>query len=250
MTRISISGAAVLLAASLLAGCDTEDELLKQRIAMLKAEEAAIRDVQTQLQSANDFEGPGVASMFLSTALLNSVLAVADGVVVPVPNMEGTFVTLNSLRTDFRIGFPLVAVSADARKEGLAAKLSLVGTARLEATVEPGTPQKLALRVHVDSLVPRAQWSAFDFQLGGFVRDLAQVKLSDEARKVGTIRMPLETDLALALPAKITPVVLSGTPVNLSTPELSLKAKVAVTRILTLPDGLHVYAKITPAGAV
>ncbi|QIM52725.1 hypothetical protein [Hydrogenophaga crocea] len=105
MSYQRLAAAVVLLCAVLLAGCDTEEELLKQRLEMLKAEEASLQELKTTLaSSATPLEGPGKASVFLSDDLINGVLKGADGVVVPVPGVNGATITVKSIRTQFRMG--------------------------------------------------------------------------------------------------------------------------------------------------
>lgn len=243
-------GAALLAPCLLLAGCDTEEALLRQKLDVLKAEEAALQELRTDLAEAGTFEGAGTASVFLGKDLVNEVLAGADGAVIAVPGVNGATLTLLSLRTDFRVGFPLVRIDAVARKQGLDAQLELVGAARIEPVVEPGNPAHLNLHVHVDSLVPKASWGPLQFQVGGFVRDLMQLKLGAEARRVVTVRVPMSTDLPFTLPAKQTNVSFKGVHATVSTPALSVQAKAAVTRVLALPDGLHVYGQVTAGGAL
>lgn len=243
-------GLLTLLSASLLlAGCNTEELLLRQRLARLQAEEAALQRLHGELAAgAPALEAPGTLSVFLSKAVINDVLAAADQAVLPVPGLPGVAVTINSLRADFRMGFPSVNVEAVARKNGVDAALQLVGSARLEPVLEAGSPAHLNLHVHVDSLVPRASWGPFDFAVGGLVRDLAQVKLSEQARRIATIRVPMATELPLHLPAKQTPVGFTGVQAYVATPELSVQSKVEIIRVLPLQDGLHVYAKLSTGG--
>lgn len=243
-------GAALLAPCLLLAGCDTEAALLRQKLDVLEAEEAALRQLRTDLAAAGTLEGAGTASVFLGKDLINEVLAGAEGAVIPVPGVNGATLSLRSLRTDFRLGFPLVRIEAVALKQGLDAQLELVGAARLEPVVEPGDPAHLNLHVHVDSLVPKASWGLLQFQVGGFVRDLVQLQVGAEARRIASVRVPISTDLPFAMPAKQTPVSFKGVHATVSTPALSVQTKAAVTRVLALPDGLHVYGQVTAGGAL
>lgn len=244
--RLSGTVAVVTL---LLAGCNTEEALQKQELELLVAEEKALQELREALKDVGGFEGSGRVSLFLSTDLLNGVLAGASGVKVAVPGVKGAEVLVNSMRTEFSLGFPLVRIDATATKSGIDASLKVVGTARIEPTVVAGSPQKLLLRIHLDSLVPRAQWGVFDWKMGGFVRDLMQVKLTEELRTVGVIEVPVEGNFPLNLPAKQTPVSFKGAHANISTPALSLAGKASVTQVLTLPDGLHVFGTVSASGA-
>lgn len=248
------AAAAVLPFAVLLAGCDTEDELLKQRLDVARAEEAALQDLKATLaQDAPSLEGPGSVNIFLSDDVINGVLTAADGAVVRVPDLKGVTIKIKAIRTEFKMGYPLLKVDATAAKEGLAAELEVVGAARLMPTIVPGTagkPTQLELKVHVDSLVPRAKWGPFDFAMSGFVRDLAQVKVNDQLRTVGIIRLPIDSDIPLKVPARQTPVSFTGATATVSTPDLSLNGKASVSKVIVLPDGLHIHGQVSVSPGV
>lgn len=236
---------------ALLWGCDTEEALLQQRLDVLTAEENALKDIQATFGSdPQSLEGPNQVSLFVSKDVINGILQGADNVTIEVPDLKGATITVESIRANFKMGYPLLDVKATAQKEGLDATLSLVGVARLIPTIEPAsesTPSQLQMKVVVDSLVPRAQWGFFDFKIGGFVRDLSQVKINDELRTAGVIRLPLETSIPLSIPAKQTPVSFTGATVSVATPDLSVTAKVSANRFIVLPDGLHVHGQINVA---
>jgi len=248
MDRRHLTAVALILASALLSACNTEEELLKQKLSVVEAEERALKGIQQTLQDIQGLEGPGSVSIFLSKDLLNSVLAGADNLVIPVPGVEGATVKVLSMRTDSRVGLPLVNVEAVASKKGLDASLELIGVAQIETQVVEGSPQQLKLRVHLDSLVPRAQWNIFDFKIGGFVRDLMQVKITEELKKVGEINIPVETEIPLNIPAKQSPVEFQGVKGYVATPAMSITGKASVTRVITLPDGLHIYGKVIAKG--
>ncbi|QIM52727.1 hypothetical protein [Hydrogenophaga crocea] len=155
---------------------------------------------------------------------------------------------MNGPNMPSRSGYPLLNIDATAKKEGLDAELTVVGVARLMSTIVPsaaGKPPQLELTIHVDSLVPRAKWGFFDFGIRGFVRDLAQVRFNNELRTAGVIRIPVEVDIPLKVPAKQTPISFTGANAAVDTPDLSMHGKVSVTKVIVLPDGLHVYGQVS-----
>lgn len=248
-----LAAAVALPCALVLAGCDTEEALLKQRLEVLKAEEAALQSLKATLAAGDTkpLEGPGKVSLFLSDDVINGVLKGADGVSVPLPEVKDASITVNSIRTDFKLGYPLLKIDATAKKGDFA--LSVVGVARLIPAVlapEAGKPAQLELKIHVDSLVPRAQWGIFDFRIQGFVRELAHVTINDKLRAAGVIRFPVETNIPLNVPAKQTTVSFTGATVAVSTPDLSLNGKATITNVIALPDGLHVYGQVNVAAGV
>jgi len=245
MVRMSL---AVVCCALVLAGCDTDKQLRQQELDLLQAEEKALLALEATLEDVQKLEGNGRVSLFLSTGLINGILAGASDLKVAVPGVEGTEVLVKSMQTEFRLGLPLVRVEATAAKKGLDAKLEVSAVARLEPTILSGPSPKLVLRVHLDSFVPRAKWGIFDWRIGGFVRDLSRVKLTEELRNLGAIEVPLEAELPLNLPATSTPISFTGVHANVQTPALSLAGKVAASQVLTLPDGLHVYGAVSAKG--
>lgn len=240
--------AAMLPFGLILSGCDTEDDLLQQQFDVLKAEEVALQEFKETLSAGlAHLEGPSKVSIFVSDDVINGILKGADDLSVPVPDVKGATITVKSIRADFKMGYPLLNIDATATKEGIDAQLSIIGVARLIPTIVAGSagkPSQLELRMHVDSLVPRAQWGIFDFKMYGFVRDLLQAKLNDELRTAGIIRMPLEAEIPLTVPAKQTPITFTGANALVSTPDLSMKGKASINQFIVLPDGLHVYGQI------
>ena len=89
-----------------------------------------------------------------------------------------------------------------------------------------------------------------DFKISGFVKDLIKAKASKELNNLATIQIPIATDIPLGLPANQMPVTFPGAKANISTPALNILGHVTVSRILVLPDGLHIYglvaAKVGP----
>jgi hypothetical protein len=241
--RISLITSAGLFAL-LLSGCDTQDELNQQRLDFLTAQEKALVDLKAFLDSKPALSGPGVVNFFISADAINSVLAGADNLKFPIAQVPGATVTLKSLRTAFTTGFPAISASATIRKDGLDAALDVSISARLEPVIDPKNPGTLTLKIYVDSIVPTVTWSVLDIRLRGFVHDLLQVKLNDQLRNAGSISIPIQASVPLALPAKSTPVSFPGVSAILNTPAISLQGSVALNRIITLPDGLHVLGRI------
>lgn len=189
--------------------------------------------------------GPGTVSIFLSKNLINSALKGAAGITLPVPNVEGATLTIKSVTTDLKLGYPLVTVDAEATKKDIGLTVQVVGTARLETKIDPAAPSLLTVNVRLEELVPRAQWGIFDFKVSGFVKDLIKAKASEELSNLATIQIPMATDIPLGLPANQMPVSFPGATAIVSTPTLSVSGHITVSRILVLPDGLHIYGLLS-----
>lgn len=255
-TRRSVHLSSLLICLTLLAGCNTntEEELAQQRLNVLKAEvdslEAMKKDLTTQPGGVNPvLDGPGTVSIFLSKNLINSALKGAAGVTLPVPNVKEATLTIKSVTADLKLGYPLVTVDAEATKKDIGLTVQVVGTALLETSIDPAA-SLLTVNVRLEELVPRAQWGMLDFKISGFVKDLIKAKASKEINNLATIQIPIATDIPLGLPASQMPVTFPGAKANISTPALNISGHVTVSRILVLPDGLHIYglvaAKVGP----
>jgi len=233
---------------------NTEEELAQQRLSVLKAEadslEAMKKDLTTQPGGVNPLlDGPGTVSIFLSENLINSALKGAAGVTLPVPNVKDATLTIKSVTADLKLGYPLVTVDAEATKKDIGLTVQVVGTALLETKIDPAA-SLLTVNVRLEELVPRAQWGMLDLKIGGFVKDLIKAKASEELNNLATIQIPIATDIPLGLPANQMPVAFPGAKAIISTPALNISGHVTVSRILVLPDGLHIYglvsAKVAP----
>jgi hypothetical protein len=237
--------AASLLAVLCLAGCDTEDELAQQRLKSLAAQanglDALKKDLTSQPKGMHGFEGPGVVSLFLSKNLINSALKGAAGSSLPLPNIQGGILTIKAITADLKVGYPLVTIEAEATKKDIGLTLSVVGTARLETTLDSGESPQLTIAVRLEDLVPKAHWGPFDFKVGGFVRDVMKAKASEALSNIASLKFAMGTDLPLAMPAANMPVNFPG----VNTPALNITGHAALSRILFLPDGLHAYGTLT-----
>jgi hypothetical protein len=245
--RASLRAIALLGCFLCLAGCNTDDELAQQRLNMLKAQADSLLALKNDLSAhgATGLEGPGTVSIFISSNLVNSALKGVAGVTIPIPNLNGVNLTIKSVTADLKLGYPLVSVDAEATSKDLGLKLEVVGTARLETKIETTNGSQLTINVRLEELVPRAQWGIFDFKVGGFVKDLMKARASSELNNLASIQVPITTDIPLALPAHTMQVTLPGAKADVSTPAMTVHGHASVTRILVLPDGLHVYGTVS-----
>jgi hypothetical protein len=158
--------------------------------------------------------------------------------------VKGATLTIQSIKTDLRFGLAGLDIQATATKPDLGATVDVSLLARLDPVIDANDPGKLTLRVYVESLVPRASWGIFDFKVGGFVRDLLQVKLANELATMPAIVIPVMSKIPLTLPAKDTPVAFAGAKGTVHSPALSLDVTLGVSRMLFLPDGLHIFGTV------
>jgi hypothetical protein len=232
-----------------LVGCNTEAELAQQRLNVLRAEadslEALKKDLSATPAGASALEGPGAVSIFLSKRLINSALKLLDGITVPVPGGTSGTITVKSVSADLQLGYPLVRVDAEATRKDIGLTLQVVGTARLETSIDPARPSQMTISVRLEELVPRAKWGIFDFKIGGFVKDVIKAKVSKELSTLAVFQVPISADIPLALPASSMPVSFRGARGVVNTPAMTVLGHAIVSRVLVLPDGLHIYGTVS-----
>lgn len=208
MRRNYVAPLAIILACGMLSACNTEEELLKQKLKVLEAEEKALVGIQQTLKDIQGLEAWRV-SIFLSEDLLNSVLA---GRQYRHPctwrrrcNRPG------SLHEGRLQSWAATRERGSSRSEEGPGCLS--GSCWGCPDRNPGDrgcPTAAAASSSSRQPCTSRQMGLFDFKLGGFARDLMQVKITDELRKVGEITIPIETKIPLSIPAKETPIAFTG----------------------------------------
>jgi hypothetical protein len=233
------------LAPSVLAGCNTEEELQKQRADSIQRETTMLQDLQAYLANQAKAPDSGAISIFVSAGLVDSLLRGLEGITVAIPEADGATLRLNHVKTDFRTGFPGLTLDAIVSRSGMDVAVSLA--ARIDAFVNNETPDKLGLRVHIDSLVPVVSWSFINFRVSGLVRDLVQVKVSEALNRpgaLGNISVPLNSSFTLNLPAGTTTQPVQGAVLAVSSPALSFKVRARVRNIIYLRDGIHLVGQV------
>ncbi|WP_026371964.1 hypothetical protein [Rhizobium sp. 42MFCr.1] len=240
-----------LAAVAVLAGLavvqrDTAGAIKTQHENELKSELQALNDFKTWHKTQQDKPDPTIARVFVSKGIIDGLLASFDGMVVPIPNAEGIKLTVKTIRSDFRPGFPGLSLSATADKSGVKADVQTV--ARIEPQLDAGV---LKLRVHVDSLVPKVSWRFLDFTLGGMVKDILQTRLVDDINKaeaLGSVSIPITQTSAINTAATQVPFKVTGVSGVIEVPAYSASGKVTLSRILAMPEGLYIYANVQHGG--
>lgn len=221
---------------------DTEAEIQAQKQTEIKAELLALTDFKAWLVTQTATPDPFATRGFLSRPLLDSILSGLDGTTLKLPEAKDVTLTINTIRTDFRPGFPGLSIIATAERSGVTADVSTV--ARIEPMFDDSM---LRLRVHVDSLVPKISWRFINFTLGGLVRDLAQTKVVEAINKedaLGAIAIPLSHSQTFSLPSTQVPFSTTGLNAVVTLPGFSGKITAQLTRIVAMPEGLYVYATL------
>ena len=235
----------LLLVALSLTACNTKDELVKQHAESVQRETDMLRKLEAYLDQQAKTPSIDTMSVFVSASLINSLFKGIEGVRVPLADAKGAVLQLDSIKADFRTGFPQLKVDATVTRGKL--RVAVAMAARVDAFVDSAKPDRLSLKVHVDSLVPVISWNFLQFRLGGLVRDLLQAKVGDALNKpgaLGDISVPLSSEVVFNLPAGSRAQNVTGAVVAVSTPGMIFRASAQVTNIIYLSDGIHVIGRV------
>ena len=242
-TRLYWLVAVSLISSLFLGGCDTQDQLQKQKVDAIEQEQKMLSDLLQWVKSGNADKDSLKA--FVSAKTVDNLLTGLDNTVVQLPNTNGAQLTLQHIKTEFTVGFPRLTIDASVEKSGVRIAASVLAT--LEAYVDNAQPDQLFLQVHVDSLVPVVSWSFLNFKISGIVRDLAEVKLNaflNGPGGLGKVSVPLSQNFAIEIPAKSTPKTFPGAIVLVSTPKMTIPVAAKIERIVYLSDGIHLFGEV------
>jgi len=221
--------------------------LKQQELALLEEEAKNLRMTQALLAATPAPELASDMSIFLSREMLDSLLSGADGFHALLPGLKDAALTLQSIRCDFRDGFPALKVVGYAERPSQKLRLDLSFSATIATRLDSvsGVP-RLLLRVHLTDVVPRARWGLTEYRLRRFAEDLLRAKASTYVGFMPEFSVPLHADLGIAIPPTVKPVHLD-TPDGwiegrLTLPQFVWRNRLAVDHVLFLSDGIHLYA--------
>lgn len=244
-----ISGSVLVVAGVayfLLVSRDTQASIVEQKELELRSELQALNEFRDWNRTQKENPDTSVARLFLSKEILDSLLEAFSGMDVAIPNAEGVKLVIKELHSDFRPGFPGVAMRATVENSGVVADVAAL--ARIEPQLENGN---LKLRVHLDSLVPRVSWRFINLTLGGLVRDMAQARFTDainDAEALGSITIPVSQSAAFEVPPTQVPFSVPGFNGTISIPSYAAKGTVTLSRIMAMPEGLYIYTTVKKEG--
>ncbi len=234
-----------LMAALSLTSCDTKDELTRQHAESVQRETVMLRKLEAYLDQQSKTPSSDAVSIFISSSFINGLFKGFEGIDIPLAEPKGAVLRLNSIKANFRTGFPQLVVDAAVSRGNL--RVAVAMAARLDAFVDSVESDRLSLRIHVDSLVPIVSWSILQFRLGGLVHDLLQGKVSDALNRngiLGNIFVPLSKEVSFNLPATSQTLNVTGAVVAVSTPRMVFQAATQVSSIIYLSDGIHIVGQI------
>lgn len=239
-----------LLAAFLLCGCNTRIQQLElQRDQLLRIESAA-RATRVAADSGEFDPAKYDFYLLLNRSVFDTVMTSFDGMTLAVPAGDRMVdFTVSSLRMGFRPGNPEVTLVATARdrESGLEAGVDLDTRLLIERDTTQG--DALFLRVVATRIVPRVSWGAFDFTRRRFVKRLLALEATKFTERLPRIELPVKSDFRIGGPASTQTVTMptgNGSTITgtISFPRTEQSGAVAVKHILSLRNGIHLFANV------
>jgi hypothetical protein len=184
-------------------------------------------------------------NLFFNKRMFNEVLANFDGLTFTPDPKKPIDVTIESVRFDFRPGYPSVIISASAthREYDVRAKLLMNASALIE--VKGG---KIVTRLVATKIVPELRWGALELHKLIFVRQLAQIKIHRFLENLPPVSVPASTAIAIGGPPSRKTI---SVPVRdgrisgvLSVPGTDYASNIVVVEVLALRNGIHIYANV------
>lgn len=247
MDRPTLRNPAVLLTILLLtSNCYLTNAALKQERSRLKLQLSSLENLEQDLSAGTFPGGQRHVAFKLGYDVLNSVLAGADGLNVPIPQDPATFVHFHEIRVAGG-STPLLNVHASASKYWV--KIGVAATAIF--VIDVSNPAQPMLRVRIDNIAPVLSWRNFTL----FRMELARKILTTKADQLAVERLafplPLGQAVTLDLPAvdQVSQVTTrnngSWIKYRVKRPAASFQRLIKIDRIVFLKDGIHVFATVS-----
>lgn len=214
------------------------------RLRILDAEYSYLTALKDILQKQPNPESRNSISVFVSANGLNSVLSGADGLSFSVPTSKHTTVTVNSIRTEFRDGFPGVTANVEVTRHNPSLKIAAELYSVLEPRIDKADPTNLLLYMRPLYLKTSTQ----AIQAGNDDEKMAESLLGDIASQYSELlphlTIPLAKDFSVSFPSSQVPLSVPTQAGKLNgevdLPGLNARATVSVSGVLFLSDGVHI----------
>jgi hypothetical protein len=221
-----------------------QTELELQRYEVLRAEKTYVDRVLSDLSGGGSVKSSQL-SVFVCEKTINEMLSGLVGLSGSIPNIQNATFHVVSVSSQFRDGFPQVTIDLNAEKPEWKIQVRVAVVAVLVPTTTQNEPGKVNLGVRVIGLQPVVDWNHLEGRLGGFARDVLQVKAAEFSKMLPPIPVPLSSEFPVELPASeqaITFPVPAGSVTGIiSVPAIQVSKTLYVDRLLFLSDGLHVF---------
>lgn len=212
-----------------------------------------IKQLQNELENikvANEYLGtqPRLetnygASAFISGAAINEFLKGLDNYDIPLDKPRGALVTVQSVRLEFKDGAPTLMVSAKAVDRTKTLEIRLRVRADIYFIADPANEQ-LLVKFDVREILPDIRLSIFRWREFWFAYAIIRLKTQDYVNSLPLIRLHLEPQFAVGVPASRRIDVRTGggsITLLINTPSFNLGYKYPALKEVSLKDGIHVF---------
>ena len=249
MVRYSLLFGMVIILS--LAGCSTEKQLLKVKLAQLHRFEANAADA-TSLAENGQFK-PSNYDLYMKIDR-----KLVDAVLEPVNGMSTTLeaskrkvrFSVQSIQANFKPGTPEITIAATARDEQSGVEAIVDLDANLAISEDPERPGSLVGRVTATRIVPRIRGGLFDLTERRFVRDLLALEAMKITEKLPSFTLPTTSSFAVGTTGGV--VDTGNIPTgngswmrgDVTYPESRISGQVVVKHVLVLSNGIHLFADV------
>ncbi|MDJ0840897.1 MAG: hypothetical protein QNK37_30585 [Acidobacteriota bacterium] len=239
MKRLLLICVALLATLYFLSGGDTEKQQRQMELKRLAYQEEQLLEMDAFLDS-----DPRIGSdlhLFLSSEVINGVLAAAVDTKIPIPHLNGAFIQLIELVLVTENGVPRFRFKAEAGKGSLSLALDVL--AWLEITLP--SPEEGRIQVHIEEIVPKAGWRNYQIGLKGFVNKLMNLDAVQRAALSPQFTLPLQMEIPIETKPEERELTFSagdGTiEGRLTIPSFSVDQVLSVRKTLFLDEGIHLF---------
>jgi hypothetical protein len=212
---------------------------------------AALEQLKQELASTPPTPvGRSEIRLFVHQDILNGLLAVADGLEMPIPERQQSFVVVDRVRLVTNNGPPLLHVEAHAEDRKHSLRLDVHVLAMLTLTPS-NDPANLIASVRIQKVAPVLTWKCMKLRFFGLAGRIIDTAADQWALDHLTFPLPVQDELDLSLPAMNEEVRIPTRPDNnsylrgmVTRDKTEYKRIINVKHTWFLKDGLHILAHV------
>jgi hypothetical protein len=217
-------------------------------LTLLDAEYSYLTTLRDTLQKQPNPETQGSLSVFVSANALNNVLSGGDNSVISVKKPKEVKIKLNSIRTDFRDGFPGVVAKTLVTSQNPSLSFEAELYCVIEPRVDSSNPTDLLLYFHPVYLRigDNTQSGAVTELVSSLSTDLAE----EYADTLPHLSVPLAQEFSVSFPASHIPLAIpvpAGTMnAEVDVAGLEMHPAAYISGVFFLADGIHIIVTTKP----
>jgi hypothetical protein len=232
-----------------LTGCSTRIHQLELQRDQLLRIEAATGEVRRSAEAGRFDPATYDAYLLLNRSVFDTLMAAFDNTTVEVmANGRPIDFTVSSMRLGFRPGHPDLTLAVVARDRQSRVEANVDLDARLLFEWDSAAAGPVHMRVVATRIVPRVRWGMFDFTRRAFVRRMLALEATRFTERLPRITLPVSSEFEIGGPARTQVITLPAGEAtitgNISFPATQQKWAVSVEQILSLTNGVHIFANL------